>query len=157
MDCSTPGFPVLQHLPELAQTHAHQVSEPSNHLILCRPLLLLPSIFPSIRVFSSYKYEYILSVLSLPPTPSSHCARSSQSTELSSLCERTCGHWVGRGTWDKHEDSPDICALHAYREYVTGNCSSSGLDLIFRRWIHQPIKYKRNLTLHVPKFYVEII
>ena len=40
-------------LPELAQTHVHQVSDTSNHLILCRPLLLLPSIFPSIRVFSN--------------------------------------------------------------------------------------------------------
>ena len=30
---------------------------PSNHLILCRPLLLLPSIFPSIRVFSSFRVE----------------------------------------------------------------------------------------------------
>ena len=27
MDCSTPGFPVLHHLPELAQTHAHQVGD----------------------------------------------------------------------------------------------------------------------------------
>ena len=52
MDCSTPGFPVLHHLPEFAQTHVHWVSMPSNHLILCCPLLLLPSIFPSNRVFS---------------------------------------------------------------------------------------------------------
>ena len=53
MDCSMPGFPVLHHLPELTQTHVHESVMPSNHLILCRPLLLLPSIFPSIRVFSS--------------------------------------------------------------------------------------------------------
>ena len=52
MDCSTPGFPVHHQLPELAQTHVHQVMMPSNHLILCCPLLLPPSIFPSIRVFS---------------------------------------------------------------------------------------------------------
>ena len=52
MDCSTPGFPVHHQLPELAQTHVHRVM-PSNHLILCHPLLLPPSIFPSIRVFSS--------------------------------------------------------------------------------------------------------
>ena len=51
MDCSTPGFPVLHHLPELAQTHVHDSAVPSNRLILCRPLLP-PSIFPSIRVFS---------------------------------------------------------------------------------------------------------
>ena len=52
MDCSTPGFPVHRQLPELAQTLIHQVSMPSNHFILCHPCLLLPSIFPSIRVFS---------------------------------------------------------------------------------------------------------
>ena len=52
MDCSTPGFPVHHQLPELAQTHLHLVGDASNHLILCRPLLLLPSVLPSIRVFS---------------------------------------------------------------------------------------------------------
>ena len=52
MDCSMPDFPVLHHLPELAQTYVHESMMPSNHLILCCPLLLLPSIFPSIRVFS---------------------------------------------------------------------------------------------------------
>ena len=51
-DCSTPGFPVHHQLPELIQTHVHRVSD-AIHLILCRPLLLLPSIFPSIRVFSN--------------------------------------------------------------------------------------------------------
>ena len=53
MDCSTPGFPIHHQHPELAKTHVHQVGGTSNHLILCHPLLLLPSIFPSIRVFSS--------------------------------------------------------------------------------------------------------
>ena len=53
MDCSTPGFPVHHQLPELTQTHVHRVMMPSNHLILCRPLFLPPSIFPSIRVFSN--------------------------------------------------------------------------------------------------------
>ena len=55
LDCSMPGFPIHQQLLELAQTHVHWVMMvmPSNRLILCRPLLLLPSIFPSIRIFSS--------------------------------------------------------------------------------------------------------
>ena len=53
MDCSTPGLPVLHHLPEFAQTHVHRSVMPSNHLILCHPLILLPSIFPSIRVLSN--------------------------------------------------------------------------------------------------------
>ena len=53
MDCSTPGFPVHHQFPELAQTHLHRVGDETNHLILCCPLLLLPSIFPIIRVFSN--------------------------------------------------------------------------------------------------------
>ena len=53
MDCCTPGFPVHHQFPELAQTHVHQVSDPSYYLILCHSLLLLPSIFLSIRVFSN--------------------------------------------------------------------------------------------------------
>ena len=52
MDCSTLGFPVHHQLSELAQTHVHQVVMTSNHLILCHPLLL-HSIFPRVRVFSS--------------------------------------------------------------------------------------------------------
>ena len=52
MDCSTPGFPVHHQLPELAQTHIHPTGD-AIHLILCCPLLLLSSIFPSIRVVSS--------------------------------------------------------------------------------------------------------
>ena len=52
MDCSMQGFPVYHQLPELAQTHVHWVVMPSNHLILCHPLLS-PSILPSIRVFSN--------------------------------------------------------------------------------------------------------
>ena len=62
MDCNTPGFPVHHQLPELTQTHLHWVGWyhlPSNHLILCCPLLLLPSIFPSIKVFSN---ESVLSI-----------------------------------------------------------------------------------------------
>ena len=51
--CTMPGFSVHHHLPELAQTHVHYSVMPSNHLILWCPLLLLPSVFPSIRVFSS--------------------------------------------------------------------------------------------------------
>ena len=53
--CSMPGFPVLYCflLPESAQFQSIESVVLSNHLILCCPLLLLPSIFPSIRVFSS--------------------------------------------------------------------------------------------------------
>ena len=50
-ECSTPGFLVHHQLSELTQTRVHLSVMPSNHLILCHPLLLLPSIFPSIWVF----------------------------------------------------------------------------------------------------------
>ena len=46
----TADFPVLLHLLELAQTHVHPVS---YAIQIVRPLLLQPSIFPSIRVFSN--------------------------------------------------------------------------------------------------------
>ena len=46
-------LPCPLQLPELAQTHVIKLLMPSNHLILCHPLLLLPSIFHSIRVFSN--------------------------------------------------------------------------------------------------------
>ena len=47
MDWSMPGFPVHHQLLKLTQTHVHRVDMPSNHLILCRPLLLQPSVFPA--------------------------------------------------------------------------------------------------------------
>ena len=49
MDCSTPGFSVL----EFAQNYVLELVMLSNHLILCHPLLLLPSVFPLITVFSN--------------------------------------------------------------------------------------------------------
>ena len=52
MNCSTPGLPVHHQLPEFTQTHVHPHSVmPSSHLILCRPLLLLPPIPPSMSLF----------------------------------------------------------------------------------------------------------
>ena len=56
MDCSMPGFPVYHQLLKLAQTHVHRVGDaiqPSH------PLLLLPSIFPSIRIFSNESILHI--------------------------------------------------------------------------------------------------
>ena len=48
-----PGLPVFHYLLEYAQTYVIESVIPSNHLILCRRLLFLPLIFPSIWVFSS--------------------------------------------------------------------------------------------------------
>ena len=56
-------FPCHYQLLGLAQTHVHWVGDalvmPSNHLILCHPFLFLPSIFPSIRVFSNESVLHI--------------------------------------------------------------------------------------------------
>ena len=56
MDCSTPGFPPSQMLLKLMSMESVMLS---NHLILCHPLLLLPSIFLSIRVFSNESVLHI--------------------------------------------------------------------------------------------------
>ena len=53
MNHSTQGFPVHHQLPEFIQTHVHRVGDASSHLILCCPLLLLPPIPPSTKVFSN--------------------------------------------------------------------------------------------------------
>ena len=53
MNCSMPGLPVHHQLPEFTQTHSIESVMPPSHLILCRPFLFLPSIPPSIRVFSN--------------------------------------------------------------------------------------------------------
>ena len=53
MDCSMPGFLVLNNSQSLLKLMSIESVMPSNHLILCCPLILLPSIFPSIKVFSN--------------------------------------------------------------------------------------------------------
>ena len=53
MNCSMPGLPVHHQHPEFTKTHAHRVVMPSSHFIFCCPLLFLPPIPPSIRVFSN--------------------------------------------------------------------------------------------------------
>ena len=53
MNCSIPGLPVHHQLPESTQTHVHCVGDVIQPLILCCPLVLLPPIPPSIRVFSN--------------------------------------------------------------------------------------------------------
>ena len=56
MDCSTPGLP----LQSLLKSMSTESVMPSNHLILCRPFLFLPSIFPSIWVFSNESVLHII-------------------------------------------------------------------------------------------------
>ena len=59
MDCSSPGLPVHHQLPEFTQTHVHWIGDaiqPSHPLSSPSPL---PSIFPSIRVFSNESVLHI--------------------------------------------------------------------------------------------------
>ena len=74
----TPGFPVLHHFLELAQTHVHLVGDAIQPSHLCCPLFLLPKIPPSIRVFSNEStlhmrwpkyWSFSLSIISFQRTP----------------------------------------------------------------------------------------
>ena len=58
--CNTPGLPVHYQLLELLKFISIELVMPSNYLILCCPLLLLPSIFPRIMVFSN---ELVLHIM----------------------------------------------------------------------------------------------
>ena len=59
MDCSTPAFTVHQNSRSLLRLKSIELVMPSNHLILCLPLLLPPSVFASVRVFSSESVLHI--------------------------------------------------------------------------------------------------
>ena len=59
MDYSRSGFPVHHQLPELAQIYVHQVGDAIQPFHPLSPLLLLPAIFPSIRVFSNESVLHI--------------------------------------------------------------------------------------------------
>ena len=59
MDCRMRGLPVHHQLPELLKLMSIELVMPSNHLILCHPLLLLPSIFTSIRIFPNESVLHI--------------------------------------------------------------------------------------------------
>ena len=59
MNCSMPGFPVHHQLPEPAQTHVHRVGDTIKTSHPLSSLFLLPSIFPSIRVFSNESVLHI--------------------------------------------------------------------------------------------------
>ena len=59
MDCSMPGFPVHHQFPVLTQTHVHQLGDAIQPFHSLSSLLLLPSIFPSIRVFSNESVLHI--------------------------------------------------------------------------------------------------
>ena len=109
MDCSMPGFPVHHQLQKLAETQSIKSVMPSNHLILCHPLLLLPSIFPSIRVFSN---ESVLCIrwskcwsfnFSISPSNEYSGLISSRLTSLISLQSKGLSRVFSNTTVQKHQ------------------------------------------------------
>ena len=109
MDCSTQASLSItnsQSLPKLMSTESVM---PSNHLILCLPLLLPPSIFPSIRVFSNYLVAYT------KPKPAAAAAKLLQSCPT--LCNPIDGSPPG---------SPVLGILQARTlEWVAISCSNA--------------------------------
>ena len=84
VDCRMPDSPVHHHFWSLLKLMFNESVMPSNHLILCCPLLLLPSVFPSIRVFSN---ESVLRMRWLKYRV--HHNYWAHSAQLKSLCSAT--------------------------------------------------------------------
>ena len=107
MDCSTPGFPILHYLPEFARTRVHLVRVPFNHLILCHHILLLPSVFPIIRLFSNKSALWImwLKYLSFSISPSNEYSGliSLGLTGLISLLSKGLSRVFSNTTVQKHQ------------------------------------------------------
>ena len=105
MDFSTSGFPVLHYLPEIAQTHVHWVSDAIQPFILCHPLLLSPSVFPSMRVFSNES--------TLPVMWAKYWSFSF-SISPSNVCSGVRVHWVASVMflWDPLDCSPPGSSVH---------------------------------------------
>ena len=107
IDCSTPGFPVLHQL--LALVQSIKLVMPSNHLILCRPLLLLPSNFPSIRDFSNGSVlciswpKYWNFIFSISPSNEYSGLISFRMTGLISLQSKGLSRVFSNTTVQKHQ------------------------------------------------------
>ena len=129
MNRSTPGLPVHHQLPEFTQTHVHRVSDVISHLILCRPLLLVPPIPPSIRVFSNesilrmrWPKYWSLSFSIIPPKKSQGCSPS-EWTGWISLQSKGLSRVFSNTTVQKHQffgaqllHSPTLTSIHDHRK-----------------------------------------
>ena len=105
------GFSVLNYLPEFVQTHVHRVM-PSNHVILCHPLLFLPSIFPSIRVFSNKSALHIRS-------PKYWSFSISPSNEYSGLISFSINWFDLLAVQGTQESSPASTAIRKHQFFNT--------------------------------------
>ena len=108
MDCSIPGFPITNSWSLLKLMSIESVM-PSNHLILCRPLLLLSSIFPRVRVFFNESAlhirwpEYWSFTFSISPSSEYSGLISSGLTGLISLQSKGLARVFSNTTVQKHQ------------------------------------------------------
>ena len=115
MDCSTPGFSVLHHLPELARTHVHRVSDaiqPSHLLSFPSP----PAFNPSIRVFSDESVhirwpKYWSFSFSISPS-NEYSGLISFMTGLISLLSKGLSRGFSSTTVGRHQFFGTFCTLH---------------------------------------------
>ena len=97
-DCSTPGLPVHHQLLSLFKLMSIESVMPSSRLILRRPLLLLSSIFPGIRVFSNE---------SVSDSPTARATYQEASTSLLSLFIRGQTEWKPQSQKTNQSDHMD--------------------------------------------------
>ena len=120
MDRSTPGFPVHHQLLELAEPMSIESVMPSNHLVLCCPLLLLPSIFPSIRVFSNKSALRIrwpkYCSFSFSISHSNEYSGKEKESEVAQSCPTLC-HPTNRSTpsFPVHHQLLELAQTHVHR------------------------------------------
>ena len=99
MDCSTPVSLSITNSPSLLNLMSIMLVMPSNHLVLCHSLLLLPSIFPSIRIFSS---ESVLRIM-WPKYWSFSISLSNEYSELISLQSKELSRVFSNTAVQKHQ------------------------------------------------------
>ena len=159
MDCSMPGFPVHHRLLELAQTHVHRVGDAIQHHSLSSPLLL-PSIFPSIRVFSNKsalcircvdhkKLWEILKEMGIPDHLTCLLRNLYSGQEATVRTRHGVTDWfqIGKGVCQGCILSP--CLFNLYAEYVMRNAgleeAQAGIK-IARRNVNN-LRYADDTTL----------
>ena len=104
VDCSMPGLLVPHYLLELPKFMSTELVMPSSHHILCCHLLLLPSIFPSIRVFSNESVLHIRYwTFSFSISPSNEYSGLISRTGLLSLQSKGLSRVFSSTTVQKHQ------------------------------------------------------
>ena len=116
-------------LLEFAQIHVHQFKMLSNLLIPCHPLVLLPSVFPSIRVFSNEvqpkpEAARLLVLLHLPTQLASMWLLGAEVSRKDSW-DKEMKLWLREGRWCLRPESPEECEMG-----ILGKRESAQEDLV---------------------------